>query len=224
MSHLFFWYRVCINATVWSPHVTHHWRGVCWGAETSCGDDQIARVDAGDPMGFWGANQLFLERLGEFTPWSWTARLPKSDRKNPTRKACLPSIIWFSGYVKLREGYPSNWNVDVILDLIFGMIQYMHETPLKSLDNPVRLTFYVFFLPSIFDTSTRTQPKLVNPNNRGTFSFQLISRFFRMKSWYLTLLNNSKRRLVSVLFSVHHRQYHMKSLAPKVRQESEAQR
>lgn len=27
MSHLFFGYRVCINATVWSPHVTHHWRG-----------------------------------------------------------------------------------------------------------------------------------------------------------------------------------------------------
>ena len=112
----------------------------------------------------------------------------------------------------------------MILDLIFGMIQYMHETPLKSLDNPVGLTFYVFFLPSIFDTSTRTQPKLVNPKKPGHLFVSTHITVFSHEKLVPDSSEQFQKAPFSVLFSVHHRQYHMKSLAPKVRQESEAQR
>ena len=88
----------------------------------------------------------------------------------------------------------------MILDLIFGMIQYMHETPLKSLDNPVGLTFYVFFLPSIFDTSTRYTTEIGESKQPGHLFVSTHITVKRMKSWYLTLLNNSKRRLKRVVF------------------------
>ena len=37
------------------------------GAETSCGDDQIARVDAGDPIGIsFFRESVASQKLGEF--------------------------------------------------------------------------------------------------------------------------------------------------------------